>query len=149
MSQIRELAEKIFRVNANNGFWDDRLGIPEKLKNGVRLTDEEIEHVEMALKNQALLLVITELAEMVDASRKTVDYGYKIEQYKNHLEATGKDFDKEMFEKMVKDSPQDEFADTQIRMLDIERGYRMDVEWHMDQKLKYNASRKPKHGKRY
>jgi len=150
MNTFKKLSEKIYNVNAKNGFWDDRINIPSKLKAGEPLNEEEIAHVEEALRNQAAILVITELAEMVDASRKVgVDYESKINEYKKYLEESGKDFDKDMFAKLVKDTPQDEFADTQIRMLDYNHGYNQDLDWHVDQKLKYNAQRKPKHGKKY
>ena len=56
---------------------------------------------------------------------------------------------KSAFKNNIKDSYEDEIADAVIRLLD-HCGYRgIDIDWHINQKLKYNRTREKRHGKVY
>lgn len=59
-----------------------------------------------------------------------------------------KDFEP-WFENHVKDTFEDELADTMIRLLDLCGAMDIDLEWHISQKLKYNRTRVLKHDKGY
>lgn len=148
-----------------------------------------------------LMLVITEIAEMVEADRKGIDADIEaFEKYESRIA-----FD-ENFERHIKNTLEDEMADIAIRLFDLAgalgvnfdkmlpcRYYRayskfsftenafalskglcrdsigiekriqfgleyvtkwaksinIDLDWHIDEKMKYNATRPLKHGKAY
>lgn len=119
-SGLTEVSKKIHEDNRDKGFWD---------------SDREI--------GTLLMLVTSELAEALEADRKG-NYCGKIKRE----ELDGKDFPA-WFEKNVKDTFEDEMADTVIRILDICGAMDIDLEWHINQKLKYNRTRAHKHSKAY
>lgn len=53
------------------------------------------------------------------------------------------------FETSVKNSFEDEIADVIIRIMDLCGAKGIDIDWHLEQKMKYNALRPHKHGKKY
>ena len=113
-------AKQIHEDNKQKGFWDK---------------EREI--------GTLLMLVTSELAEALEADRKG-RYAGKIAS-KNKEEGEFPQW----FEKNVKDTFEDEMADTVIRILDICGAMDIDLEWHINQKLKYNRSREHKHCKAY
>ncbi|MFZ7121734.1 MAG: hypothetical protein ACOWWH_12410, partial [Eubacteriaceae bacterium] len=56
---------------------------------------------------------------------------------------------KDVFENKIKDTFEDELADTVIRILDLCGARGIDLERHINLKLKYNATRERMHGKNY
>lgn len=56
---------------------------------------------------------------------------------------------KPAFEKGVKDTFEDELADVVIRVLDLAAFRGIDLESHIKAKMRYNAMREYKHGKKY
>lgn len=188
--KIKELSDRIYETISNNGFHTD---------------DVDYKYPEF----KYLMLVITEIAEAVEADRKDrhVDrdaFEERINVYPDFCER---------FKAYVKDSVEDEFADIAIRLLDmmgvfkveitdemeklaenirtnvwdtadggefVDRAYVLskiltygkygipeityyglvylekwseslgiDLEWHIDVKDKYNATRGYRHGKNY
>lgn len=88
---------------------------------------------------EMLMLVVSELGEAMEAHRK------------NRF-ATWKNVDTETmmgFEADVKDTFEDEIADSIIRLLDMCGGLKIDIDRHIQAKLKYNKSRPRLHGKSY
>jgi NTP pyrophosphatase (non-canonical NTP hydrolase) len=65
---------------------------------------------------EILMLVISELAESLEAKRKGKDSA--IEAFDWYCIENKKDFDKDAFERYIKDSVADELADAVIRLLD-------------------------------
>jgi NTP pyrophosphatase (non-canonical NTP hydrolase) len=59
-----------------------------------------------------------------------------------------KDF-KEHFERSIKDTFEDEIADVFIRLGDMCGGLNIDIEKHIEAKMKYNKTREKLHGKKY
>lgn len=55
----------------------------------------------------------------------------------------------DIFETYIKDTFEDELADTVIRILDLCGARGIDIERHINLKLKYNRSRERMHGKAY
>ncbi len=92
-----------------------------------------------------LMLITSELAEALEADRHSLRANKF--SFIEELSATG-DF-KSAFKNNIKDSYEDEIADAIIRLLD-HCGYRgIDIDWHINQKLKYNSTRAKRHGKKY
>jgi NTP pyrophosphatase (non-canonical NTP hydrolase) len=119
---LNDLAKKIHENAKGKGFWDN---------------EREI--------GTLLMLVVSELGEALEADRKD-NYADLINL--EVLNQFSDDFP-ECFETAVKDIFEDELADTIIRILDICGKCEIDIEKHIELKMKYNETRPLKHGKRY
>ena len=89
---------------------------------------------------ELLMLVVSELGEAIEAHRK------------NRFTAplfSGTEMTPAAFEKHIKDTFEDEIADSIIRLFDMCGGLGIDIDFHIREKLKYNETRPTKHGKRY
>jgi len=100
----------------------------------------------------ALMLVVTELSEAVEADRK--NRSANLEEFEKWLcRITGTpltDADYALnFEKYVKDSFEDEIADAFIRLFDFCGGHGVNIGKHIQYKLRYNRTREYKHGCKY
>ena len=88
-----------------------------------------------------LMLCVSELAEAMEADRKgrvaNLDKFYKGIAHGD------------IFETYIKDTFEDELADTIIRILDLCGAKGIDIEKHIELKMKYNATRERMHGKKY
>lgn len=87
--KVQEFIVRAYETSCNHGFHD------------VERSDEHL-----------LMLVLSEIGEMVEADRK--NRRFDMEKYRN-----GFDSDKVMFEKYVKDTLEDELADVCIRLFDF------------------------------
>ncbi len=105
MNNIKELAVRIHCNAVKHGFWDPVPG-----------------------EERCCMLVVTELAEAVDADRKGKHAD--LDAWKERLEhAKAEGGEVTLFKTYVKDTVEDELADTVIRCLDmLESGYCMS-EW--------------------
>jgi len=91
---------------------------------------------------ELLMLTVSELAECLEADREDHWTGLIINTLANN-------FDRDEFEHFVKDSVEDELADTFIRLADICGYYGIDIESHIRAKMAYNETRPTRHGKSY
>jgi NTP pyrophosphatase (non-canonical NTP hydrolase) len=121
MSYLNELSKEIYSQNVKKGFWDK----PREV-------------------GTILMLINSELVEALEADRKSRHFELKTKPIVNNIS----DF-KSAFETHVKDTFEDEIADTIIRLLDLCGAAKIDIDWHIEQKLKYNQLRLHKHGKEY
>lgn len=117
---LNQLSKSIYQDNYLQGFWDQERNIGEML-----------------------MLVVSELGEALEAHRN----GRLVESIP--VVPEGEVAFKLFFEEQVKDSFQDEIADALIRILDLCGGLNIDIEYHVEQKLRYNRTRKRLHGKHY
>lgn len=123
------LAREIYEANKAKGFWDKERNVGEML-----------------------MLIVGELSEGLESLRK----GRKMDQDRlmSYLEQ-GDDIHKEggfaydAFGSHIKDTFEDEIADALIRILDMCGGMGIDIEFHVREKLQYNAMRGYKHGKNF
>lgn len=94
---------------------------------------------------ELLMLIVSELSEALEADRKnkwaSVEPGFMV----SCLEV----FNAIDFETFVKDTVEDEIADTFIRLADLCGYYNIDIEAHIAAKMKYNETRPIKHNKLY
>lgn len=92
---------------------------------------------------QRLMLVHSEITEAFEAFRegKMAD----IELFNYNQEEHGVDW-KLAFEAEIKDSMEDEIADAIIRLLAFCSENNIDIEFHINEKMKYNALRGFKYG---
>lgn len=195
MEKFNELSRAAHDNAVKHGWWKDNLSV---------------EH--------CLMLVVTEISEMVEADRKNDDVRIRHIRFQNNLAAAQKcKYTEEVeragdagfnaaFERHIKDTVQDELADVAIRLLDLAgklgmdftmlspmryhrafdkftfaenafaltkglcreninifkrihfgihyvskwaKNQGIDLEWHINQKMRYNANRPFKHNKAY
>jgi NTP pyrophosphatase (non-canonical NTP hydrolase) len=106
-----------------------------------------------------LMLCVSELSEAMEADRKDKHNMLKVfEDDLKFAQLNDENFDPNdtnydwivnRFETTIKDTFEDELADTIIRLLDLCGSRGIDIEKHINLKLKYNYSRKQMHGKKY
>lgn len=127
---MEKLIKKAHGVAKEKGFWDEERNVPEML-----------------------MLVVSELSEALEALRK----GHYSDPFAtavlaedlNNWDDSLKDAWKNGFEKAVKSSFEDEIADVAIRLFDMCGGLKIDLEKHIEMKMKYNSLRPYKHGKKF
>lgn len=126
MKTLNELRDEIHENAKNKGFWDS----PREA-------------------GTLLMLCVSELAEAMEADRKGryAKLAPLIEKGKTESDNIEKmDY---FFRQYVKDSFEDELADSIIRILDLCGALDIDIEKHIELKMKYNATRERMHGKKY
>ena len=123
---MNELRDLIYKNAKDKGFWDQERNIGE-----------------------ALMLIVTELAEALETHRSMGQIKLVDEMVKKSMNEMPDEEFKEHFAVMVKDSFQDEMADSIIRILDLCGGFDIDIDWHIKSKMRYNATRARLHGKKY
>lgn len=133
---INELSKQIHENAKNKGFYEGKKNIGE-----------------------ALMLCTSELSEALEADRenryaKLEEFNLRIKQitdsYNGESLQEQKDNDfKRVFSHKIKDTFEDELADTMIRIMDLAAFKGIDLEKHIELKMKYNSLREYKHGKLY
>jgi NTP pyrophosphatase (non-canonical NTP hydrolase) len=132
---MKDLVKKAHQVAKDKGFWDTERNVSEML-----------------------MLIVSEVAEAQEALRKShfadpvtvADLSMDLE-----LDRTDEEFLlkalawKEKFQLIVKSSFEDEIADVAIRLFDLCGGMGIDLEKHIELKMKYNSMRGYKHGKAF
>ncbi len=118
---IQKTSREIHDNAVNKGFWPTNQNIGEKL-----------------------MLIVSELGEAMEAHRKgKFAYGSF-----DPSETSNKTFVK-AFEHGIKDTFEDELADTTIRLFDLAYAMGIDIEKHIQLKNRYNKTREYLHGKKY
>ena len=108
---------------------------------------------------QTLMLIVSELSEALEADRKGKKDRLKFfEQELGYARLKIEDYEPEnenfkwitnRFETTIKDTFEDEIADTFIRVMDLVGALEIDIEKHIYLKRMYNSQRQFKHGKAY
>lgn len=130
LNNLNELSKQIYEGNKLRGF------------------DVSKENI-----GQTLMLIVSELSEALEADRK--DKFANLQVFENCMKADDiREEDRECyliseFQRNIKDSFEDEIADTFIRLFDLCGALDIDIEKHIELKMKYNQSREYKHGKKY
>lgn len=143
--ELTELSVKIAQGNRLKGFWDTYEQAKAIHEQGVNDFTEAMVNSNI---NEKLMLVVTEVSEACESLRKgktLFDKGYEPIDLNNLPD----DKFPYLFEVNVKDTLEDEIADSIIRLLDLAGGLGIDIGWHVEQKLRYNATRTSKHGKKF
>lgn len=115
---LKELGHRAFEIAKAKGFHDEPIDIP-----------------------RALMLIVSELAEALEADRK--------DRHADLAAFSGVFWFRKGFEAHVKDTFEDELADATIRLLDLSTALGIDLEMHVMLKMQYNEGRGYMHGKRY
>ena len=95
---------------------------------------------------EMLCLIHSEVSEALEADR---DGNYCDENLNSIIEIKNNEEFQQKFETNIKNTFEDELADVMIRVLDLAGYKNIDLELHIKAKMRYNALRKQKHGKKY
>lgn len=125
---LTTLANTIHKGNVKRGFYDD----PKEV-------------------GTVLMLIVTELAEAMESYRSDQRLGEGISyvDFESSIDEPFTDSDVAIFKEVVKDTFEDEIADTIIRLFDLCGWMNIDIHKHIMLKLKYNDTRPYKHGKAF
>lgn len=105
-----------------------------------------------------LMLIVSEASEALEAERKGKRANLKefeerekqiIESYRGIASGLDNTDFINLFENRIKDTFEDEIADTIIRLADLCYRYNIDIETHIELKHRYNTTREKLHGKKY
>lgn len=120
---INQLAKEIHENSKEKGFYDKETNIAEKIA-----------------------LIHSEVSEALEADREG---NYCKVNIKEVNDWNVDRIYKEDFENTVKNTFEDELADSIIRILDLCHLKNIDIESHIKAKMKYNSLRPKMHGKKY
>lgn len=125
MKALNEISKDFHEKAKLKGFWDEKREI-----------------------GTLLMLIVSELSEALEADRKG-QYA-KIDAFdaRNEDRQNWEDFASD-FKELIKDSFEDEIADTFIRLFDLCGYLGIDIDRHITLKMQYNQTREYKHGKAY
>ena len=127
---LKEVSKQIHENARNKGFWDEDRNLGEML-----------------------ILIVGEVSEAMEADRK--DHYANRKGFEADMEGWSEEFGdyerkfKAAFDLSIKDSFEDELADTMIRIMDLAYSKDIDLEWHIKMKMRYNEAREHMHGKKY
>lgn len=124
MNNLNNLAKQLHEKAKAKGFWD------EQRETGT-----------------LLMLIVSELSEALEADRKD-KHTNKNTMVKLLYENDLTQF-VPVFQNDVKDTFEDEIADVFIRLLDFIGQRNIDIESHIELKMRFNQTRPYKHGKAY
>jgi NTP pyrophosphatase (non-canonical NTP hydrolase) len=107
---------------------------------------------------QTLCLIHSEVTEALEAVRNNryckikgfhLDYARCVESIETGRPYTYGDSFVYAFENQIKNTFEDEIADTFIRLMDLVGAFEIDIDTHIELKLKYNTTRNFKHDKQF
>ena len=127
MKGLNELAAQAYEASCNKGFYD------KPVETGTRL-----------------MLIVSEVSEALEADRRGIYCD--LSDFDSETQVTPRtecDPFTDKFERHIKDTFEDEIADTFIRLLDLCGFMNIDIERHIALKMQYNSLRSFKHGKSY
>lgn len=137
MKKLNEIANEFHNNAKNKGFWDEKREI-----------------------GTILMLIVSELSEALEADRKgqfakidDAEFIIDGKTIREDLDLAIKENDmikfEDIFRTQVKDTFEDEIADTFIRLFDLVGATNIDIDKHIEWKVQYNKLREYKNGKKY
>lgn len=140
---FNEKAKEIHADNVAKGFYDDFLQLQALAsKHG---DPKLMKALDQTFDAQRIALIQSEASEALEANRK--DKKVTTSAYAGYWSEFDDKVFIEEFENEIKDTEEDEIADTMIRLLDYAGFKGIDLDFHIEAKLKYNRTRPYKHGK--
>lgn len=132
---MKNLIAKAHGTAKEKGFWDTERNVSEML---MLIVSEVAEAQEALRKNHyADRAIVESLAHDLELDRTDEEFLLKALVWKSK------------FEENIKSSFEDEIADVAIRLFDLCGGLGIDLEKHIEMKMKYNSMRGYKHGKAF
>lgn len=124
MDNLNELAKQYHERAKQKGYWD------EPRETGT-----------------LLMLMVSELSEALEADRKN-KYA-DLSKFDELLEVEGNHHFESVFKSCIKDTFEDEIADVFIRLFDFIGQRNINIEKHVELKMRFNQIRAYKNGKAY
>ena len=125
MTNLNEISKQVYEANKLKGF------------------DVKKENI-----GQTLCLIHSEISEALEAIRKDKKASLMAFDYREEDRETDLDFQSD-FTSLIKDTFEDEIADTFIRLMDLVGALEIDIDSHIELKRRYNSLREYKHGKAF
>lgn len=125
MTNLNEISKQVYEANKLKGF------------------DVKKENI-----GQTLCLIHSEISEALEAIRKDKKASLMAFDYREEDRETDLDFQSD-FTALIKDTFEDEIADTFIRLMDLVGALEIDIDRHIELKRKFNSLREYKHGKAF
>jgi NTP pyrophosphatase (non-canonical NTP hydrolase) len=147
MKTLNKLRDEIHENAVKHGFYEDEsCAVQTVAAEGAEGMAEALKHAFFA---QRIALIHSELSEALEADRKGKRADMSAFQANITPDGIFNDLLPEnvAFEKFIKDTVPDELADVIIRTLCLCGRMGIDIERHVELKMKYNESREYKHGK--
>lgn len=149
---LKDIIEESNRTASEKGFWEDYDKNIKKMKgmNG-HFSDSDINRIKIAFYNEKLALISSELGEAIEALRMDKFYKGGEDGIKelNRMVSESNGMYSSTFVTHIKDTFEDEIADTFIRLCDLCSKMNIDIESFIKLKLEYNKRRLEKHGKKF
>ncbi|MEM6397496.1 MAG: hypothetical protein AAF741_14195 [Bacteroidota bacterium] len=126
LANLNNVAREVQRRNVEKGFYEKEKNIGEM----IALMHSELSEALEADRKNRYAKADNETWDMLDESPSEADF-------------------MDLFRETVKDTFEDELADAFIRILDMAGYLKIDLERHVEYKMRYNQGRQKYHGKRY
>lgn len=140
---ITELQQLAHNRAKEKGFWPvEMVRVGQTPEGFTSFTRESQLHI-----SEKLALIHSELGEATEALRKELHTAPH--NLSTVAAAEKEDVFERLFKVLVKDTFEDELADALIRLLDLAGACGIDLQTHVEQKLRYNATREHLHGKKF
>ncbi|MFV0392418.1 MAG: hypothetical protein ACK5KP_11145 [Paludibacteraceae bacterium] len=136
--ELNQLRDEIHEIAKSKGFWDK----PRETGTLLMLCVSELAEAMEADRNESYCQMERFNRILVSSRIINNDPTYTGEITRDQAWAVN-------FETCIKDTFEDELADTIIRILDLCGAMNIDIEKHIELKMKYNQTRERLHGKKY
>ncbi len=142
---LNKLRDLIHENAKEKGFYDSHNSIINQLLPAQII---QFKHTFFA---QQVALIHSELSEALEADRHICRAD--MERYDKMINGLKKGYafksERQLFESIIKNTVEDELADSLIRILDLCGYLGIDIDKHVELKMKYNSEREYLHGKSY
>lgn len=153
MCELNSLIKKANIASTEKGFWEDYDNMIKKMKGlPKQFIQSDIERIKLAFYNEKISLISSELGEATEAMRTGKYCALNEDGLKNITDLLE---DESGFKYQgayithIKDTFEDEIADSFIRLFDLCYKMDIDIEKFILMKMEYNMLRDSKHGKKF
>jgi len=150
--ELKDIIEESNKTATEKGFWEDYENSIKKMKNLPKhFSEQDIERIKIAFYNEKISLISSELGEATEAMRNDKFYKGGNEALNDLLRMSDgtNGLYPSTYVTHVKDTFEDEIADSFIRLCDLCHKMNIDIEIFIKLKLEYNKRRNERHGKKF